>query len=34
LAQIDRFQKNPKEITLPKPLEAPPGQPIGCEGIE
>ena len=34
VAQIDRFQRNPKEITLPKPLEAPPGQPIGCEGIE
>ena len=34
VAQIDRFQKNPKEITLPKPLDAPPGQPIGCEGIE
>lgn len=30
-AQIDRFQKNPKEIPVSKPLEAPPGQPIGCE---
>ncbi|MDQ2948262.1 MAG: zinc-dependent metalloprotease [Acidobacteriota bacterium] len=29
VAQIDRFQKNPKEITIPKPLEPPPGQPIG-----
>ncbi|MGI8743477.1 MAG: zinc-dependent metalloprotease [Bryobacteraceae bacterium] len=33
-AQIDRFQKNPKEIPVPKPLEAPPGQPIGCEDPE
>jgi hypothetical protein len=33
VAQIDRFQKNPKEIPVPKPLEAPPGQPIGCEEI-
>jgi hypothetical protein len=25
---IDRFQKDPKNIPMPKPLEAPPGQPI------
>lgn len=28
--RITRFQANPKEITLPKPAEPPPGQPIGC----
>ena len=28
-AQIRRFEANPKEIGLPKPAEAPPGQPIG-----
>lgn len=29
--RIKRFEANPKEITLPKPAEAPPGQPIGCD---
>ncbi|MBM3784774.1 MAG: DUF5117 domain-containing protein [Acidobacteria bacterium] len=28
--QIDRFQKDPKIIPVPKPVEPPPGQPIGC----
>jgi hypothetical protein len=28
--RIRRFQTNPKELTLPKPQPAPPGQPIGC----
>ncbi len=28
-AQIRRFENNPKEIGIPKPAEAPPGQPIG-----
>jgi hypothetical protein len=30
-AQIKRFLANPKEIPVPKPVEAPPGQPIGCD---
>ena len=30
-AQIRKFESNPKEISLPKPVEPPPGQPIGCE---
>ncbi|MDP8980768.1 MAG: zinc-dependent metalloprotease [Acidobacteriota bacterium] len=30
-AQIKRFLANPKEIPGPKPAEAPPGQPIGCD---
>ncbi len=29
--RIRRFEENPKEITVPKPAEAPPGQPIGCD---
>lgn len=29
--RIRRHEENPKEITVPKPAEAPPGQPIGCE---
>jgi hypothetical protein len=32
-ARIDQFEKNEKEITVPKPLEEPPGQPIGCAGM-
>lgn len=28
--RIARFQSDPKEITLPKPQQPPPGQPIGC----
>jgi len=31
LGVIDRFTKNPKSPDLPKPVEPPPGQPIGCE---
>jgi hypothetical protein len=30
VAQIDRFERDPKVIPVPKPLEPPPGQPIGC----
>ena len=29
--RIRRFEENPKEISVPKPTEAPPGQPIGCD---
>jgi Met-zincin/Domain of unknown function (DUF5117) len=29
-SEIERFQKNPKEIHLTPPLEPPPGAPIGC----
>jgi hypothetical protein len=29
--RIRRFEENPKEIAVPKPVEAPPGQPIGCD---
>jgi hypothetical protein len=29
--RVKRFEENPKEITVPKPAEAPPGQPIGCD---
>ncbi len=28
--QIAEFVKNPKTVSLPKPLPVPPGQPIGC----
>ena len=33
LTEIERFQKNPKEVSIPHPLEAPPGQPIGDWGF-
>lgn len=29
-SRIGRFEANPKEIPMPKPEDAPPGQPIGC----
>ncbi len=29
--QIERFMRDPKLPTVPKPVEPPPGQPIGCE---
>ncbi|MCC7339685.1 MAG: zinc-dependent metalloprotease [Bryobacterales bacterium] len=29
-SRIGRFEANPKEIPMPKPETAPPGQPIGC----
>ena len=29
VAQIRKYETNPKEISVPKPMEAPPGQPIG-----
>lgn len=31
-AQIHRFQENPKVIPVTKPVEPPPGQPIGSDG--
>lgn len=30
-SRIEQFLKEPKTVTLPKPAEVPPGQPIGCE---
>ncbi len=32
VAQIKRFETNPKEIGVPKPADPPPGQPIGDDG--
>lgn len=29
--QIAEFVKNPKTVSVPKPIAVPPGQPIGCE---
>jgi len=29
-AQIERFERDPKVVTVPRPVEPPPGQPIGC----
>jgi hypothetical protein len=34
LTQIERFERDPKELRLTKPLEPPPGQPIGDWGFE
>jgi hypothetical protein len=31
LSLIAKFQEDPKELNLPKPIEAPPGQPIGSD---
>ncbi len=31
VAQIRRFQTEPKDIPLTKPIDPPPGQPIGCD---
>lgn len=31
--QIKQFQQSPKKFTMPKPADAPPGQPIGCEDL-
>lgn len=33
LRQLDTFEDDPKELTLPKPLTPPPGQPIGSGEI-
>jgi hypothetical protein len=30
-ARIKAFENNPKEVDVPKPVEPPPGQPIGCD---
>jgi hypothetical protein len=32
-AQIKQFQQSPKEFVMLKPVEPPPGQPIGCEEL-
>lgn len=29
-AQIERFEREPKVVSVPRPIEPPPGQPIGC----
>jgi hypothetical protein len=31
IAQIRKFESEPKEVNVPKPAEPPPGQPIGCD---
>lgn len=31
IARIRKFELDPKEVTVAKPVEAPPGQPIGCD---
>lgn len=31
LSEIERFQKDPKQIHVTPPLEVPPGAPIGCD---
>jgi len=33
-AEIERFLQDPKKVSIPRPVEAPPGQPIGDEGLE
>jgi hypothetical protein len=30
---VARFEDDPKELELPKPVEAPPGQPIGSDEL-
>ena len=34
LSEIEQFLKDPKKISLPRPAEAPPGQPIGDRDFE
>ena len=34
IAEIERFLQDPKKVTIPKSVEAPPGQPIGDSGFE
>jgi hypothetical protein len=34
LLQIKRFEENPADVKLPRPVEPPPGQPIGCDWAE
>jgi hypothetical protein len=34
VSQIEKFQQDPKKVTLTRPAEAPPGQPIGDWGFE
>ena len=31
IAQIRKFEQDPKEVNVPKPADPPPGQPIGCD---
>jgi hypothetical protein len=31
VARIKAFENNPREVDVPKPVEPPPGQPIGCD---
>jgi hypothetical protein len=31
IAQIRKFESEPKEVNVPKPAEPPPGKPIGCD---
>ena len=31
ISQIKNFENNPKEVNVPRPVEPPPGQPIGCD---
>jgi len=30
-SEIERFDRDPKAFTFPRPVEAPPGMPIGCD---
>lgn len=32
-AQVKRFEEDPKQLPLPRPIEAPPGMPIGDEEV-
>jgi predicted Zn-dependent protease len=34
LSEIERFLQDPKKVSIPHPIEAPPGQPIGDFGFE
>ena len=31
IARIRKFEQEPKEVSVPKPADPPPGQPIGCD---
>jgi hypothetical protein len=33
VSEIDRFLQDPKKVSIPRPVEAPPGQPIGDYGF-
>ncbi|MBV9296134.1 MAG: zinc-dependent metalloprotease [Acidobacteriaceae bacterium] len=34
LSLIEKFEKDPKQLDLPKPVQAPPGQPIGDDDFQ